>query len=350
MNKTGKNNIKNIAFVIAGLIIVIVIIGGIFASKGKSDSKEKTVVRFGSSAGENGILLGLPGVARELGYIQEELNAIGYDVEFAGFANGVAVNEAFASNNLDVSTLGDVPCSVGLSNDIGITWIGVGLSTYNNTIVVTKDSGIREVKDLEGKSVAYGIGTASQHLFEKVVIEYGLDENKINVNNLSGSNGVNAVLTGDVDAAVIGENQAQVLAADKDADILLSTADYPEWAPQDTFVGRTEFLKENPDVAVAIQKAFIRAKEAVIENPDKYYVTLSAKQIETHPELGKSIYYIDNGAFDYLDSKVEQGNIDRLQLLADFLYEIDKITTKVDISQNVDNSYYEKAKEELDSK
>jgi sulfonate transport system substrate-binding protein len=349
-NIRDKKTIYSIAGIFAVvLIIVAVVIFFKTSSSADSTSKEtkKPVVRFGSSAGESGNLLGISAVAWEEGYIQEELDKIGYDVEVLGFANGVAVNEAFVSDEIDVSTLGDVPAAVGFSNNIGTRWLAVGLSTYNNTIVAAADSEIDSVEDLAGKSVAFSIGTTTQYLWESVVKEFGLDSKSIESVNLGGANAINALTAGEVDAIVLGENQAKVLEAEGTGKIILSTAEYTQWAPSDTFVGREEYLKENPEVAVAILKGFIRARETVIANPEKYYVTLSALQLQDHPNLGDSIYNVDNGEFKNLDAKIYDDNIKREQALADFLLSVDKISNKVDISKYVDSSYYEKALAEL---
>lgn len=304
------------------------------------------MIHFGSSAGESGEFFGLVAVAKELGYIDEELGKLGFEVEYSGFTNGVAVNEGITADEVDLSTLGDVPTAVGIANDIGLTWIGVGL-TYNNAIVVPENSDIQTPEDLEGKRVAFGVGTTYQYLWESVVKEFGIDASKVEVLNLNKSDAISALNSGNADAVVLGENQAKVLETDGTVRILLNTEDYPQWAPQDMIVGRTDFLKENPEVGVALHKALIRARESFKEDPEKYYVTLSARQLEEHPELGAKIYDKDNGEFKNLIAEIQESNVEREQKLADFLYSVERVTAKADISANLDDSYYEKAKQEL---
>lgn len=310
---------------------------------------EKKIIHFGSSNGESGNFLGIVAVAKELGYIDEELEELGFEVEYSGFANGVAVNEAIVADEIELSTLGDVPTAVGIANEVGFTWIGVGMSTYNNVIVVPTDSNIQSVKELEGKRVAYGVGTTYQYLYESVIQEFGIDGDSIEVLNLMNSDAINTMLAGDADAVVVGENWGTALEAEGTGRILLNTEDYPQWAPQDMIVGRTDFLEENPEVAVALHKALIRARETFKEDPEKYYVTLSGKSIENHPEIGDAIYNKDNGEFAYLIAEITDSNREREQKLADFLYGIERVTTKADISGSLDNSYYEKAKKELEA-
>ena len=343
--KSNRKKQKAIAVSLALLVFLAMITA--IAGCGKA---EKKVIHFGSSAGENGNFPGIVAVAKELGYIDEELGALGYEVAFSGFASGVDVNEAIAADEIELSTLGDVPTAVGISNNVGLTWIGVGFTSSNNTIVVPADSDIQTPEELEGKRVAFGNGTTLQYLWESVVKEFEIDTSKVETLNLINNDAINALLSKDVDAIILGEEYAKVLEAEGSGRILLSTVDYPQWAPQDMIVGRTEFLEEHPEVGVALHKALIRAREEFIKDPEKYYVTLSGKRLEEHPELGKEIYNKDDGKFANLIPELTESGLEREQNLADFLYSIERITTEVDISANMDNSYYEKAKQELEEK
>ena len=310
--------------------------------------KKENIVHIGSSAGESGNFLGRTATAIKLGYLDEELAKLGWKAEYTGFATGVAVNEGIVAGDVDISTLGDVPCAVGISNDIGLTWIGLGLRSYNNTIVVKKGSDITSVKDLNGKSVGFGIGTTTQYLFESVVKEFGLNRDSIEVLNMVNSTAITALLSGNVDAILLGENFARSLETEGQATIILNTRDYQQWAPMDTIVARTKFAKQNPNVIVAFHKAIIRARDEFIKNPtDELYVNLSARQLEQHPELGALIYNNDGGKFENLIAYIPEDNIKREQGLFDFLESVGRINTHKDVSKALDNSYYEKSLKEL---
>lgn len=338
---------KNKKFLVVGLVAVIIILAaaGFASYTMKNKSQERQVVRFGSggASGQAGVFQGIAAVAKELGYLDEELDKVGFDVEFYMFSNGGAVNEAIATGEIDLASMGDVPTAVAMSNDIGTTWIGVGVSPLNYTVITSPKSDIEVLEDLEGKKIAYNIGTASQKLYEVVVNEFSLDESKIEGVNLTETDGINALLTGDVDAVIAPEKNAVVMEHNGEAKIVFSTAEYPEWASQNLLIGRTEFLEEHPEVAVALHKACIRAREAMIEDPQVGYVALSAHELEETPELGDKIYNKDNGQFLNIVSGITEESIQREQDLVDFLYSIGKITTQVNVKDYVDNSYYEEA-------
>lgn len=307
------------------------------------NGKETKIAHIGSSAGESGNFLGITATAIKLGFIDEEFAKIGWKAEYTGFATGIAVNEGIVAGDVDISTLGDVPCAVGISNDIGLTWIGVGLRSYNSTFVVRKDSPIQSVSELNGKKVGFGVGTTTQYLFESVIKEFALDKDSIEVLNMVHSTAINALLTGNVDVILLGENQAKSLEADGEARIILNTRDWPQWAPMDTIVARTKFAKKHSEVLVAFHKALIRARSEFIKNPEEYYVNLSARQIEAHPELGDSIYNIDGGKFENLIAYVPEDNIVREQRLFDFLESVGRITVHKNVRDALDNTFYEQA-------
>lgn len=339
-----KNKYAKIGFVLIVAIFVFAVVG--FAGKGLGSNKERKIVYIGSSGGESGNSIGIVAIAKELGYIQEEFDKVGYDVEFMGFAGGVAVNEALATGKIDLATEGDVPTAVGIANHIGLTWIGVNLGAYDHVIVVEPDSEIQSFNDLEGKNIGFGLGSASQYIYESALVQYGVDKDKIEVLNIGGTNALNALTSGEMDATVQLEFDARISEKKGESRVLLTSSDIG-FSSQDMIIGRTDFLEENPQAAVALHKALIRAREEFKKNPEKYYVTLSAQKIEEYPELGEVLFDRDGGEFTNLISGISEDNLKREQKLENFLFEVGRTSNTEDISQYCDNSYYEQAVKEL---
>ncbi|MBQ9206061.1 MAG: ABC transporter substrate-binding protein [Treponema sp.] len=171
----------------------------------------KKVVRIGTAAGTSANFYGNLAVAKELGFVEEEFKKIGYDVEYIGFANGVAVNEALAADDLDIVSIGDLPAATSYANGLDNVWIGTTYAINDKAIIVRGDSPISSPQDFTGKTVAYQNGTAYQFVFEKYTEEYKLDKSKIEVSNIAFANGLAALLRGDVDA-VIGTYESALAA------------------------------------------------------------------------------------------------------------------------------------------
>ena len=73
--------------------------------------------------------------------------------------------------------------------------------------------------------------------------------------------------------------------------VIDSTLDKPEVGTQSLAVGRTKFLEENPDAAVAIIKALERAKDFAKENPEEVFNIYAQSGIPA--EVYKKAYSAD---------------------------------------------------------
>lgn len=314
----------------------------------EGNEKLETVVI--GQAGAGTLLSGIMGVAQQEGFLEEELKAIGYVPEYIGFAGaGPEVNEAFATKRIDFSTSGNLPPIVAKSNGIDVSILNVLDSELHMAFITqTNNDSVNTLEDLEGKTVLVGKGTILQYLFEVVVEEYGLDINKIEVVNTV-TDASAAFLNGDVDVYISTDIQAQLMVSSGDGRIIFNTADKPEWSSQSILAGRDEYIEEHPEVAVAIEKAIIRAYEFANANSEKAYedFTLEAKY---SIDIIKKVYSENNGGngqFEFAKGNIEEEDIKKLEGLSDFLYSNEIITDKVDVKNLVNTKYYEQALKEL---
>ncbi|MBQ9206056.1 MAG: ABC transporter substrate-binding protein [Treponema sp.] len=329
------------------MIQKVVLAVGMFVLAGEvsfAAKKQQKVVRIGSASGATRQFDGTLGVGKELGYVEEELKKVGYGVEWIAFANGPEVNEAFIANALDVSGIGDIPALTGFSNGIGVSWIGNILANNDKVIAVKKGSSIKTPKDLEGKSIAVGIGTDAHYTIEKFIEGFNLDHSKINLVNLVINNGIASVLSGAVDAVVGNTAVLLPLVENGELEVLFSTVEKQEWSTQIILVGRDKFLKDNPKAVKALFTALLRAHEEIVKNPEKYYVTVSAQKIAKAPQLGPQLFNIDGGKFINLHPQVQPKAIETEQSIYDFFYSIGRIKTQKNLKDFYKSSYYESAK------
>lgn len=307
----------------------------------------KTVTIGQASAGE--ILSGIAGVAQQEGFIEEELAAIGYQPKYIGFAGaGPEVNEAFATKKIDFSLAGNLPPIVAKANGIDISIINVLDSDLHMAFLAQNEDNIDGPEDLEGKTVLVGKGTILQYLFEIVIDEYGLDSNKIKVVNTV-ADATAAFLNGDVDVYITTDIQAQLFVSNGDGKIIFNTFDRPEWSSQHILAARNEYLVSNPEVAVALEKAIIRAYEFANANPEKAYedFTLDGKYTV---DIIKKVYSENNGGngqFEFAKGDIAEVDIEKLDALSKFLYSHEIISSEVDAKKFVKTEYYEQALKEL---
>ena len=79
-------------------------------SSSDTQKSEEKIIKIGSPTTDGTQLVENAGLAYRLGYLDEELEKAGYKAQYIGFAQGgTAINEAFASGQLDVAFVGDIP-------------------------------------------------------------------------------------------------------------------------------------------------------------------------------------------------------------------------------------------------
>ena len=127
-----KHN-KIFAFLLAGVLSLGIVGCG---SAGSSDSSTEQAassasgdlkpLRLGSPGFDDYPLLENGKLAYDKGYLEEELNAVGYTLDLVTFQEaGPAINEAYASGELDMAFYGDYPAATAYSNGVDIRLVGV---------------------------------------------------------------------------------------------------------------------------------------------------------------------------------------------------------------------------------
>ena len=143
--------------ILIGLIALIVLAFGPFKPKDKNNENVNT-----AEVNLKKVIIGLPGISNQTleatgiavnkGYIAEELKKVGYEPEFIYFQQaGPAVNEALATNKIDVAMYGDFPITILKSNGGDVKVFAVDNSRFMYGVLVQNDDSIKTIKDLEGK-------------------------------------------------------------------------------------------------------------------------------------------------------------------------------------------------------
>lgn len=301
--------------------------------------------RVGCGDATNNQLNDLAQVAQNNGYLEEELNKVGYTLKVTGFqGQGPEINAAIMSGSLNAGNYAEFPSYTSKASGADTTIVAV---TDPQLLygILAKDENIKTVKDLEGKKIVVQQGTSLQYVWNRIVDETGIDESKVEVINSNVVDGLSLVQTGDADAVLSSassvqnfENQGQGHAVEGiNADVAYTVT---------LFNVSNKILQESPDVAVAINKALIRSYEEVKNDPEKLYSVLGSRYGEKGADVIKDTYTI-NGSLDYISPEI---NDDFFTYMNDtYAWMKDKSLLAKDIDPNtyIDRSYYEKAVEEL---
>lgn len=306
-----------------------------------SDSTSGSIVKIGTPSA-TGVMGGVAGVAYEKGFFKEELEKLGYDVEVVGFAGaGPAVNEALIGQSIDFAVLADFPALTAKSKGVDTTLIAIENSLSNCAIAVSPDSDYQSIDDLVGKKIALPKGTYMQRFFVSLIEEKGYTESDFEI----------VQMTNDMESALVSSSvQAIIFTSDtinkcvyvnKTARIIVDTIDYPEYSGQSVVVGRTSFVTENPEVAEAIIRALISARDYAFENPEEANELLAQVGSSSVEAIENTYGFSDSNAETYYSFNLTDESLDKLNQTKSFLLEHDFISDDFDITDWYDSTYYD---------
>ena len=302
----------------------------------KEDLKVVRIAGAGIDSNGNVVLPGSAQLAQNQGFIDEEIKAVGYKAEYSGFQNaGVGVNEALASGQADIAVYGDFPAVTYISNGNDAKIFGI--STSRNQMAIYAKNEIKSVKDLKGKKIGTTIGTNAYYYLEKELQENGLKISDVEVVNAS-TDVISLFTSGEIDAICNTPQLYWLLEAQKAGHVISVNGDDDKLSTSHVVIGRTDFLKENPEVSGAIVKALEKAKEWAEANEDKVYEVLSDLSGGNYTKDNYKDYYSFEDGFKDMTPYIQKTDIEHLQSVADFMFNNKYIKTKIDVSKSIDDS------------
>ena len=311
-----------------------------------ASSGELKTVRIGFPSAGNNWYSGALGVAAYEGYLDEYLKPLGYKAEATGFVGAApALHEALSAGDLDYVDYAGFAGILGKSKGIDLTILAVTDYGSQWRLVARTDRGIKSVKDLKGKKVAYQRGATPQMYLVKALQEAGLSFGDVEAINATIPDGLSTLASGGIDAAVVSAGQEQKLVDAGTAVVIHEgvKADAQTFYEPVVLAGRTQFVKDNPKINVAILKALIKAKNKIAQDPEAFY-ELSAQQ------SGSPLNVIKASAVEDQDTarpfRLDKDLMESLDAIQDFEVDNKIITQKTDIASWTDPTYLEQAYEE----
>lgn len=313
------------------------------AASDNTDQNYK-VVRIGCGDTKNNQLNDLAAVAQEEGYFEKELNAVGYTLEVTGFqGQGPEISSAIMSGSLDGGNIAEFPAYSSKSSGSDVSVIGITNPKFLYGLLAIDDN-IKNVKDLEGKKVVVQQGTAMQYVWEQIVALTGIDDSKIEVINASVLDGISLLQTGDADAIISAKYSLDYYAKSGLGHLVEGVPD--DASSTTLIVLNNDYIAENPDVPVAINKALIEAYNTVEQNPQILYDTMGKKMGDAGAAVIEEGYKV-NDSISYLTPEFSEELLKKVNEIYKWQEKNNLLSGKVDVDSFFDSSYYEKALEEL---
>lgn len=265
-----------------------------------------------------------------------------YEVDFTVMQGGNLVMEALAADQIDLGTGSQIPplSASQAANGGNFKIIAVRHThTLEQELIIPADSDITSVADLKGKTVGYVKNTTAHYFLEKMLEEAGLEWEDINATPLTTSDGLSAILSGDIDALASYGNAVRSAKARgaqtlESADEILS-GDYYWYASLNVLEDETLHAA----VTDYLQR-YHEAAEWARQNPEAYAESVSSQTGEDYDEV---LELFLNGT-EQTKTRIlpnSEETIASEQDIADTFYKLGVLDTQIDVSELFDHSFDE---------
>jgi len=265
----------------------------------------------------------------------------GYNIEVLPFTNPGDQKAALLAGSLDMCGTTLATAIIGASRGEPIVIVS-SLCNKCSALVVGKDSGIDDITDLKGKTIAYVPGTMHHILLLQTLEKAGLDPQKdVTLKRIDFFDMAQALSQGEIDAFCSGEPYPSIAVTEGYGKILA----YPYY---DDSIGpinagmltTREKIEKEPQLIQDLVTAHLQATQELMQNPDKWLdfaedFGTDRKVLETALSNMELVYDID------------QKYIEQATNLAYQMKELGVISEVPDMQKLFDLSFLTKAKEEL---
>lgn len=264
-----------------------------------------------------------------------QLDDLPYEVEFASFASGPLVNEAFAAGAIDIGIMGDTPALLSYASGLDTTVVGIRANDgVSMTLVARPGSGIESLEDLEGKQVAWTTGTNQHGFVLRALDSVGLSQQDVEQVNVPLTDVANVLASDQADAAVIYEVfRAPYLAEHPDA---VELANLPDFTRSYIYLLGLRDVVEDAGKAAAIEDfvgRLARSGAWVDEHPEEFIQAYYVEGQKQTPEYGR-LAHEAQGFTEWVEVGGEAQASQQEQ--ADLFYEAGFLPDPVDLSGQFD--------------
>ncbi|SDS67928.1 NitT/TauT family transport system substrate-binding protein [Paenibacillaceae bacterium GAS479] len=220
-------------------------------------------------------------VALDKGYFQKEFGD-NVKIEVLSFDNGSEFSTALATGEIDIGTVGPGPSTNQYVKSKNFRVVS-GSNNGGAVLVVGKDSGITDVKELVGKTVAIPTKGSTNEISLRLLLQQaGLkvtdDSTGVQIIARAPADTLIAMRQKEIDATLIPEPWGTQMEQEGIGSILVdwnkippNNGDYP----LSIMVASDKFIKEHRDLVKAAIKANLQAIDFIEKSPDEAYASIN---------------------------------------------------------------------------
>ncbi len=213
-------------------------------------------------------------VAAEKGYFTEEGIAVEFDYKFE--TDGVAL---VGAGELPFSLVSGEQVPLARAQGLPVVYAMAWWHGFPVAVAALEDSGIRTVQDLRGKKIGIPILAGASYVgFRALLNSAGVKEEDVTL-DVIGYNQVEALVGGQVDAAVVYANNEPIQLAARGYKVnVIRVADFVDLASNGLLTNE-KTIAVKPDLVRGMIRAILRAVEDTVADPDAAY-TICRKYVE----------------------------------------------------------------------
>lgn len=226
-------------------------------------------------------------IGLEEGYFDE----LGVKVNFLYFDSGRDVNNAFASNSVDLASFGSSPISLGISNDLGYEVVFLNdVIGAAESLVVKNDAGVSDVAGLKGKKIATPFASTSHYSLLNALKLAGVESTEVELLDMQPQDILAAWTRGDIDAAYIWNPILAELK--KDGTILTDTEKLAEQGivAADLSAASKTFAEKYPTLVTAYVNAFIKTYDLINSDTERVIKDVAANLNISEEEAEQQLF------------------------------------------------------------
>lgn len=240
------------------------------------------------------------------------------------------------AGKIEIAYLGDMP-SITLQNKIRNTkWVSVAVYAHGQVanILVSNNSKIKTIRDLEGKTIVTAAASSHQRILEVFAKAENL---KINIIHAMPADGFEMLRKGEIDAVCYWPPFIDLAIYNNEARVLL--ADFVKYEPEVnaiwTLLVSEKFAASHPEIVRGLVKADIDLHKFMRQQPEEAAAIVYE---ELERKIPLEVVKASLARLRYSD-KLEEEHIKTMQREIDFLKSIGVIDTGFQASEWADPSF-----------
>ncbi len=245
-------------------------------------------------------------LADDKGFFKEQ----SIDVELLEGKGSGDVVPLIANKTDDFAYLNLTTVAIAIGKDLPVTVIAGLMGKHPSALAFFAETGIKEPKDLEGKTIALAPGEAFAVIYPAFATKWGIDTSQVTSVQLDASAKNQAFLEGKIDVLPLYvNNELPQLRAQTDKPIeILVPADWGFNTLANGLVTHSDTVRDNPDLVRRVVAAVSKGYAYAIEHPDEAVEAIIKRSPELASQPRDVIAEQVQLTLDFVFSEASQGH------------------------------------------